>query len=288
MAKGDVNYLERNNDNATIEDANGEDQRGILSITTPVGGKTDVAIQDQTTAFDDFFFSHAVGAPTTLTADTIFESYTIDVASIASISIGDTIFIFSGVTGEQRFFRATVLGISVLTLTLDRSLDFVYDSGDTVLSSTHDMNVDGSITPQVFEIRAGGAGSTLEWDITRILIENLAASAVDLSTFGDIAGGITRGLQLRDKLSATVFKQKWNIKQNKDMGLLGLDWIPYAATNPVQGQDGFNWRYTLGGPDKHGVVKRIGINRSLQIIVQDDLTSQTSLTAIGGNHEVEP
>ena len=252
----------------------------------------DVNIQDQTTAFDDFFFIQQIGIPTALDGDITFDplvpQYTIDVLSIADISIGDTIFIFSSLPAEERFFDAVVLGISVLTLTLDRSIDFSFLDGAIIISTTKDLNVDGSVTPQIFEIRAGGPASILEFDITRILIENLSATAVDLSTFGDIAGGITRGLQLRDKLSATKYKQKWNIKQNKDMGLLGLDWIPFAAANPIQGQDGFNWRYTLGGPDKHGVVKRIGSDRSLQIIVQDNLLTLTSLTGIGGNHEVEP
>ncbi len=249
--------------------------------------KVDVFVQDQTTPFDDFFFVQQIGIPTDLTADTVFNTYTIDVASIADISIGDTIFIFSGISGENRFFVAEVLGISVLTLTLDRQMDFVYSIGDAVISATTDLNVDGSVTPQIFEIRAGGAGSDLEIDITRILIENLSASAVSLSTFGDIAGGILRGLQLRDKLSATEFKNKWNVKQNKDFALLGYDWDPFEATNPIFGQDGFKWRFTLAGQDKHGVAKRIGTDRSLQIIVQDNLTTLTTLTALGGNHEVD-
>lgn len=250
-----------------------------------------VNLQDQTSAFDDFFFVQPIGIPTALDGNITFDpdvqQYTIDVLSIANISIGDLIFIFSGVSGEERFYQGIVLGISVLQLTMDRPIDFPFEDGDVIISTTKDLNVDGSVTPQIFEIRAGGVGSTLEFDITRILIENLAASAVDLSTFGDIVGGLDRGLQLRDKLSATEFKNKWNVKQNKDFGLLGYDWIPFAAANPVQGQNGFLWRYTIGGTDKHGVVKRIGTNKSLQILVQDNLLSQTSLTAIGGNHEVE-
>lgn len=290
MAAGDIdNYGAFNNTDIIILDADGNKQRAIL-VKQP--GIQDVMLQNQTTAFDDFFFIQQIGIPTALDGDITFDpdvpQYTIDVLSIANISIGDTIFIFTGVTLEERFFDAVVLGISVLELTLDRSVDFSFEDGDIIISTTKDLNVDGSVTPQIFEIRAGGPTATIEFDITRILIENLAATAVDLSTFGDIAGGITRGLQLRDKLSATEFKQKWNVKQNKDFGLLGYDWIPFSATNPAQGQDGFLWRYTLTGQDKHGVAKRIGSNRSLQIIVQDDLTSQTSLTAIGGNHEVEP
>ena len=115
----------------------------------------------------------------------------------------------------------------------------------------------------------------------------MAASAVDLSKFGDIVGGLTKGLLLREKIDATTFKNKWNIKTNVEFALLGYDWEPFSAINPAQGQDGFKWRYTLAGQDKHGVVKRIGSDRSLQMIVQDDLTSQQSLTSVGGNHEVD-
>ena len=289
MAKGDINFLEAGNTDCTIEDADGKNQRANVAV---VPNDVDVSIQDQTTAFDDFFFSQQIGVPTALDGDITFDplipQYTIDVLSIADISIGDTIFIFTGVSGEERFFDAEVLGIAVLTLTLDRSVDFSFEDGDIIISTTNDLNVDGSVTPQVFEIRAGGPTSTLEFDITRIIMENLSATAVDLSTFGDIAGGITRGLQLRDKISATEFKQKWNAKTNSELKLLAYDLDIEAATNPQQGQDGFHWRYSLGGPDKHGVVKRIGSNKSLQIIVQDNLTSLTSLTAIGSNHEVEP
>lgn len=250
----------------------------------------DVNIQDQTTAFDDFFFVQQIGM-TSLTASIVFDPetqfYDIEVASIASISIGDLLFVFSGLSGEERFYQGEVLAINTLTLTMDRPLDFSFDSGDIVISTTKDLNVDGSVTPQVFEIRAGGPGSTLEFDITRVLLQGTCATTVDLSKFGDIVGGVSRGLQLRDKRSDTKYKNKWNIKQNKDFALLGYDWEAYEKTNPVQGQDGFKWRYTLAGQDKHGVAKRIGSNRSLQIIVQDDLRAITTLESIGGNHEVD-
>lgn len=247
----------------------------------------DVFIQDQTTPFDDFYFVQQIGIPTTITADTVFDARAITVASIADISIGDYIFIFSGVSGEDRFYEGTVLGISVLTLTMDNLIDFVFTSGDTVISTSKDLNVDGSVTPQVFQIRAGGAGSELEIDITRIIMQNLSATAVDLSKFADIIGGLINGLMLREQINASTFKNKWNVKMNADFALFAYDWEPFAATNPAQGQDGFKWRYTISGQDKHGVAKRIGTDRSLQLIIQDDLTSLQSLFAIGANHEVD-
>lgn len=255
--------------------------------------KVDNFPQDQTTQFDDLFFTQAIGVPTTLTADTIFDSEAetfsriMIVASIANISIGDFVFVFSGISGEERFYSGTVLAISTLTLTMDNPFDFIFSSGDTVVSSTKDMNIDASGTPQIYEIRAGGAGSTREFDITRILMKNLSDTAVDLSKFGDIVGGVTNGLLLRDKLSESVYKNKWNIKTNGDMALLAYDWAPFAATNPVQGQDGFRWRYSINGMDKHGVVKRIGTNKSLQILLQDNFLTLDQLQTIGAISEVD-
>ena len=262
----------------------------VPAVISDGSNDNSISKSDQSTAFDDFFFTQAIGDPTTLTAGKTFDpevpDYNVEVASIASISIGDTIFIFTGPSGEGRFYRAEVLGIIVLELELDRPIDFSFEAGDVLVSATKELNVDGSVTPQIFEIRAGGPTSTLEFDITRILMQNLSDTAVDLSKFGDIVGGLTRGIQLRHKLSATEYKNKWNIKKNADFSLLGYDWQPYDAQNQVQGQYGFGWRFTINGDDKHGVVIRIGANRSVQLIIQDNLTSLALLEMVGANHEV--
>jgi hypothetical protein len=262
-----------------------------ISVQNPVS-PVDVMVSDQVTPFNDFYFLQAIGAPTTLTAATLVEDppttpgTIISVASVTNISIGNLLVIVSGISGEERFYIGEVIAINALDVTLDNPMDFAFQIGDSVVSTTRDLNVNGSITPQVFEIRAGGAGSTIQLDITRLIMQCLTDTPVDLSKFGDIAGGLTYGMLLRENNGRLL--NKWNVKTNGDLAILAYDWDPTAASNPVQGQDGFKWRYTLAGQDKHGVAFRVGPNSTLQLIIQDDLTSIDLLHCIGANHEVIP
>lgn len=249
----------------------------------------DTFIQDQTTPFGDFYFLQPIGISTTLTADItgVGTQLTIDVASVASISVGDYLGIFSGVSGEERFMFSEVLAINVLELTLDSPVDFGFVIGDIILSFTRDLNVDGSITPQIFEIQAGSAEGDLQIDITRLMMQCLADNPVTLSTFCDIIGGIINGLVLREKENG-FFRNKWNVKTNGDLAILAYDWDPFLATNPAQGQDGFKWRFSISGREKHGVAFRvIGDERTLQLVIQDDLTTVDTLRCLGANHEVD-
>ncbi len=253
--------------------------------------KQDVKIQNQFTPFNDFYFIQANGAPTTLTsaisdpesAPTRF----IDVASVVNISIGDWLGIFSGSIGSERYYFAEVMDINVLQLEMQTLIDYPFPIGAVVLSTTRDMNVDGSVTPQIFQIQAGSPTGKLAIDITRVLVECQTASAVDLSKFGDIIGGLTYGMYLRSKENGT-FRNKAIIRLNSEFGLFALDWKPFATTNPVQGQDGFLWRFTINGPDKHGVTNRIiGNINTLHWVIQDNQTAINLLRSVGANYEVD-
>ncbi len=268
----------------TVDDA-------LLTVQAPLAN-IDVLVGDQVSPFNDFFFLQAIGAPTTLTADTVLEDPPTSpgtifaVASVANFSIGTVALIVSGVSGEERFYIGEVTAINALNVTCDSPMDFAFADGDTVIAATKDLNVNGSVTPQVFEIRAGGPTSTLNFDGTRMIMKCLTDTAVDLSKFADIIGGLTNGLLLRENNGRIL--NKWNVKTNGDFVILAYDWDPFAATNPVQGQDGFKFRYTLAGPDKHGVAFRFGPNSTLQLIIQDDLTTIAELQALLANHEVVP
>ena len=262
----------------------------VLAVAAPIADRG-VVLQDQITPFNDFFFLQAIGQ-TTLTAPTVVENppttpgTILNVASVASISIGDTLLVFSGVSGEERFYIGDVTAINTLAVTCDSPMDFAFEASDVVVSATKDMNVNGSVTPQIFEIRAGGVGSTLEIDLTRLIMQCLTSGAVDMSKFGDIVAGLTNGLLLRENNG--VILNKWNVKTNGELAALAYDWNPLLATNPAIGQDGFLWRYTLSGQDKHGVAFRVGPTRTLQMIVQDNLSTITTLRTLAANHEVIP
>ena len=276
-------------DLGSLKDCYVTQENGKRALAVTGGGVgLDVFIQDQTSSFNDFYFSQVIGSPTTLTAPAVNTGFNrlIEVASIASISIGDYVGVFSGITGEGRFYFGEVLNIIGLEVELDTPIDYTFEVGDPVISTTRDLNVDGSITPQEFTIRAGGPGSILEVDITRLIAECLTDGIVDLSRFGDIIGGLNIGLVLQETLPGGVIKNKWNVKTNGELLNLAYDWIPFAKSKPNEGIDGFKWRYSLAGQDKHGVVKRVGPDSTLCLLVQDDLSQLAKFRVLGANHEV--
>lgn len=244
-------------------------------------GTTEILKQDNDSCFGDYHFCKEIGA-TTLTADTVPETRFIDVVSVASISIGDYLIVSDGAGNNLSTFE--VISVVVTTVELDSLIDKVYPAGSIVSSNSRDMNVDGSVTPQVFRIISGGPGSTLNVDVTKMLMICLTDTPVDLSKFGDITGGLTYGCMLRCESSG--FKNFWNVKRNSDFAILDYDWSPLSASNPAQGQDGFIWRYSLNGDDKHGVVYRSNVTKILEFVVQDNLLPLNTLRLSAANHEV--
>lgn len=252
-------------------------------------GVSPVEKVDQTTRWNDLYFVQALGPPAQLTATAVIGespgfNRVINVSSVANISIGDWLIIAESTLGEPRFQAAEVESISTLAVTLTTMVAFAFPTGTNVISTTRDMNVDGSTTPQIFSIQAGG---DFQIDITRILMACTTTDIVDLSKFADIAGGLARPMYLRVKENGD-FSNKAQIKTNFDFVKYAFDWTPYAQTNPVQGQNGFGWRFSLNGDDKHGAVTRItGDDQTLQWVIQSDLTTILDLQSIGALHEVD-
>ena len=104
-----------------------------------------------------------------------------------------------------------------------------------------------------------------------------------------ISGGLVRPLYLRVKENG-VYRNKIMCKTNYDLAKFAYDWQAYQATNPNQGQNGFNWRFSLGGEDKHDSVSRVegGNIGTLEWVIQSDLTSILLLESVGANSEVTP
>ena len=112
---------------------------------------------------------------------------------------------------------------------------------------------------------------------------------VNLSRFADIVGGLVRPFYLRVKENG-VYRNKLAAKTNFDLALFAFDWEPFAAINPNQGQDGFLWRFSIGGQDKHDAVSRVsgGNVGSLQWVVQSPLQTLVVFESVGANSEVTP
>lgn len=245
---------------------------------------SDVALQDQTTPPVIINFNR-IAQSTTLASDRAVGDTFITVLDTLGAFHNRYVIIFNPTA--RRFSKFNTLSIGDDTLYLDDPLDFAYDSASFVDLTSKNLAVDGSSTTQVFGVRGvspSPIGITV--DITRIIITCVTAAAVDLSKFADIASGITNGLSLR--VRDGQFFNIFNVKTNQDIAGLMFDWTPHAATNPVQGQDGFVSRLTFGGQSKVGVVIRLAPGEDLEFLVKDDLSSITSLEVVAEGHVVEP
>lgn len=266
-----------------------------IYITDPVTGKRAsvetngalaVNIQDQHTPILMVPMNREENT-TTLTSATAIDDTVIAVTSATGFAAGK--FVAIGNIAENRYYVGEVVSVASLNVTLDTPLDFAFPtSGTVVAQGTHDLAVDGSVTPVIFSLRATDPGLPVEIDVTRILIQCITSSAVDLNKFGNIAGaagaGLTNGVVLR-AVNGTV-NNIFNAKNNGDLAGLMYDWSPYTASNPSHGVDGFIGRLTFSGQSKIGVTIRLAKGDDLEFIVQDDLTSLTTFKIIVEGHVV--
>lgn len=262
----------KDGDTGITADVEDNDGQGCLSV----------CVQDQATAPVDLFFTQPIGAPTALTNNVAVDDRSFDVDSVVSISVGNYIGIFSGTSLEGRFYFGEVLGVAGTTLTVDTPLDFAFDSGDPVISTTRDLNVDGSVTPQTFSVVNGTVSSLLTLDITRILLTMTHSSSGDDGKFGNIAGAtMVNGLVFRRTNGDT--RNVFNVKTNGDFRTLAFD-VTYPLRSGGGGDYGTGIRYTFAGPDKHGVALRLFPGESLDLIIQDPLDTLGGFRAVAGGH----
>jgi hypothetical protein len=237
-------------------------------------GALDVVIQDSTSPIIIAKFSK-IKTETTLTSGTAKEDRIINVTSAASFVVGDYLTIYS--IADNRVYFGNILAINTLAITLDTPLDFEYSAGAIVSVGSINMNVNGSVTPQIFGVRNPTADDVpFSFDVVNIVFQCLTIGANDLSKFGDIVGGLTRGLVLR--FVDGTYRNIFNVKTNGEFKNLMYDFEIQAVSGNQQ--DGFTGRLTLGGQSHFGAVIRIGPGEDLQVIVQDDLSSLVRLRII--------
>jgi len=236
--------------------------------------EVDAVIQDSTSPLFIVKASNLI-TETTLTSQTAKEDYIVNVTSAASFVVGQYLTIYN--VAADRVFFSEILAINTLAITLDTPLDFEFPIGSIVSVGDNNMNVDGSVTPVIYGIRnPTTADIPSSVDITRLMFKCLTSSAIDLSQFGNIAGGLLRGIVIR-RVDGE-YQNVLNAKTNGDLKNIMFD-FDIEVTSGSQ-QDGFTGRLTFAGQNKMGAVIRIGADEDLQIVIQDDLTSLTSFTVI--------
>ena len=100
--------------------------------------------------------------------------------------------------------------------------------------------------------------------------------------FGDIGGGLLRGITIR-RVDGTT-QNILNAKTNGELKSIMFDYDPETVAQ--NGQNGFTGRLTFAGQNKLGAVVRLGEGEDLQMIVQDDLTSLVDFEIIAEGSEV--
>jgi hypothetical protein len=257
----------------------------IQDFALGISAGTDVNMSDQDTPAIIAPFSQIHHATTT-TVETVKEGRTLQVANTGTIAVGDIVSIFH--LPSKRYYIGHCLSFTATSILLDTPFDFEYPIGSFVDIGDDNLAVDGSVTPQIFGLRnsSGEAPVGIDFtaDIVRFVFSCETASSVDLSKFGDIAGGLTNGLVMR-KVDGT-YQNIFNVHNNAELAGLMFDWTPFSAQNANQGQDGFVARFTMGGQSKIGVVERIRLGEDLQVIVQDALQTIVSLRIMAEGHQV--
>ena len=240
-----------------------------------VNGSIPVTVQDQTTP-PFIIKASQVTVTTALAVAAVPNDTDIEVTDATNIITGNYIGIFNIIT--DAFYVGTVIGIVANVLSMDTPIDMDFEIGDIVGAGITNMAVDGSGTTQIFTLRGADPGLNVTLDITRVMILCVTNTATELTDFGDITGGLTKGLVMRrvDGMINNIF----NFKTNIEMKGVMYDWDALEASNPGQGVNGFAGRLTFAGQNKMGVVVRIGPGESVQFLVQDDLSTLLNFEVI--------
>lgn len=250
-------------------------------LTLEDNGSLPVTLQDSTNPIIMVPLRKETRAPGVLTADSVIDTHTITVDDATGVTVGMGVLLRS--VADNRFSHFHVLAINSLTLTLDSPMDFVYTVANTTVNYfTENMAVDGSVTPQIFSLRAGSSPQipTIA-DVTRIIIACETATAPALNEFGDIPA-LAEGCVLRHKDGA--IRNLFNIKSNLELANISYDLQFYSAIG--QGANGFVCRLTFAGQEKMGSVLRVAADEDLEFQIHDNLTGLTKLGVFAEGHVV--
>lgn len=187
------------------------------------------------------------------------------VDSAVDFSVGDVVKISEGPLQEIGLLTITIIATN--TITFDRPIGNDYTTLATIERVVANMAVNGSLaSPVIFEV---DPPTGTVWQITRLLISMVHATAADDGKFGGIPA-LTNGVSLRATTSAgrTVVFGNW--KTNGDMALDMYD-VVYSDKAPA-GANGTRGRWTF---TKSEVVAEIDGDadpvQKLDILIQDDL-----------------
>jgi len=250
------------------------------NIPLESNGAVPVNIQDQTSKSFYLPFIKAAAAPTYLSIDAAKGARALTLVSTTGFTAGCVIVMMK----TNEFFIARQLGAPAgNVVTIDTPVEEEFSvAGSYIVPFSYNMNVNGSATPQIFQIGPVGAPSDIRLDVTMVVGHITDQTAMDDSLFGGISA-LTRGCVLRK--SNMNYETFWNCKSNSELKLICANEFSYSAKAP-SGYYGATFVQRYAGPENKGVTIRLAATETIELIVQDDLTGLDSFIMLAHGHYV--
>lgn len=175
----------------------------------------------------------------------------------------------AGKISQEEIIAVTPVAGDEYTVKISVPLDYDYTSAGSCSIQDVDMNVDGSVTDQSYEV---GPRDNYSWDITRLMVSMVLTTAGDDGKFGNLVS-LPVGQYFR-KEDSDNSQNLFSVKENSDFRIEGYD-VNYVTRSGGGGSYGMAARITFGGQDKSGVVIRLnGITHdTFKTVIRDNLNS---------------
>lgn len=214
------------------------------------------------------YYLYRVDATPTLTAPAAADATTLTVDSITGVSAGDAITMYE----DSHIFQSLVLSAVSSTITIASPIDIAFTTSAIVEVGPWSMNVDGSVTPQVFKIMAP---PDKDFHVHSLNGTMLDQSAMDDALFGGLPA-LTNGIVYQ--YSNSFNKAFALIVNNTGFYEYGFN-IEYASKAP-SGYYGFRFRVDINEKTGSNVKLEKNGAAELQLIVRDNLTGLDKLTSV--------
>jgi hypothetical protein len=201
---------------------------------------------------------------TTFASNFTYNTYTFNVTNGTCLAPDQLLGIFSPFF--TRFGTHRVLSVTGDEVEVTFPPQHNYQPGDFIFATTDNMNVDGSVTPQIFSLKAG-VNFPVNMVVTRIIVHILDQTAMDDSKFGGLPS-LDRGVLIR-RVDGSIDNLVY-FRNNGELSQLCYD-IRYDEKAPA-GFYSLTGRLTFGGLNKMGTAVFLGNNEDLEVLIQDDLT----------------
>jgi len=236
----------------------------IVSGNNP-DGTINVNVVDPTSKAGDIFFSQVVGVTSTLASEGTIDTKIFTASVGHGIVAGDQLVIYDDVADRLYIGCVIVGGVAGDVITMDTPFNYTYPIGSFIVRSSRDMVVDGSVTPQIFEVTAP---IDIDLHVTSINISMFTGDVTGLDLFGDrpaLLNGVV--LRLQNHINVNYF----NVKTNGGFSHIAKDVYTLIAAQGW-GTNGIGLNIQYAGNDGHGAVITLAKGDKLQLIIQDDLT----------------